>query len=111
MNQAEVAIRVADTIAGASQPSLRWLAPVVIDNHFHSPDEDTWGLTDMLGTDSAEPAVDSEQVALSDILGDENQDDLEPDLETDLEAETSSRVTLSWVLPDVRRIPIIFNTL
>ncbi|KIM62208.1 hypothetical protein SCLCIDRAFT_25141 [Scleroderma citrinum Foug A] len=94
INRAEVAVQVTDTIAGASQPSLRWLAPVVIDNHFNSPDEDMCGLTDLLGTDSTETPVESEQVALLDI---DNQDDLEPDLE----AETSSRVTLSWELPDV----------
>ena len=104
INQAEVAVQVADTIAGASQPSLRWLAPVVIHDHFNSPDEDMCGLTDLLGTDSAETPIESEQVALLDI---DNQDDLEPDLE----AETSLRVTLSWELPDVRRITIISNTL
>jgi len=107
MNLAEAAFRVADTIAGASQPSLRWLAPVVIDDHFNSPDEDMWGLTDLLGTDSAEPPVDSEQVALSDILGPDNQDDLKHDLE----AEASSRVTLNWESPDVRRMSIVLNTL
>ena len=53
------------------------------------------GLTDLLGTDSTETPVESEQVALLDI---DNQDDLEPDLE----AETLLRVTLSWELPDVR---------
>ena len=62
------------------------------------------GLTDLLGTDSTETPVESEQVALLDI---DNQDDLEPDLE----AETLLRVTLSWELPDVRRITIISNTL
>jgi len=107
MNLAEAAFRVADTIAGASQPSLRWLAPVVIDDHFNSPDEDMWGLTDLLGTDSAEPPIDSEQVALSDILGPDNQDDLEHDLE----AEASLRVTLNWEPPDVRRMSIVLNTL
>ena len=97
MNQAEVAIRAADAIAGASQLSLHWLPSVIIDDHLNSPDEDMWGLTDFLGTDSAEPLIDSGQVALSDILGLENQDDLDPDPE----AETSSSVTLNWELPDV----------
>jgi len=106
MNWAEVAIRVTDTIAGASQPSLHWLAPVVIEDHPNSPDEDMWGLTDLLGTDPVEPPIDSEQVALSDVLGLENQDDLEPDLK----AKTLSRVTLNWGLPDVWRILITFYT-
>jgi len=59
--------------------------------------EDMWGLTDFLGTDSAEPPINSGQVTLSDILGLENQDDLDPDPE----AETSLSVTLNWELPDV----------
>ena len=98
MNQAEVAIRAADAIAGASQLSLHWLAPVIIDDHLNSPDEDMWGLTDLLGADSTEPLIDSGQVALLDILGHENKDDLDPDLKT----ETSLSVTLNWELPDVR---------
>ena len=86
-----------NAIAGALQLSLHWLAPVVIDDHLNSPDKDMWGLTDLLGTDSTEPLIDSGQVALSDILGHENQDDLDPDLKT----ETSSSITLNWELPDV----------
>ena len=104
MNQAKVAIQVADTIAGTSHPSLRWLTPVIINDPINNSDEDMWGLSDLLGTDSVEPPVDSEQVALSDIV---NQDDPEPDLQ----AETSARVALSWELSDVQQIPIIFNTL
>ena len=85
MNQAGVAIQVADTIAGTSHPSLCWLTLVIINDPINNSDEDVWGLSDLLGTDSAEPPIDSEQVALLDIV---NQDDPKPDLQ----AETSARV-------------------
>ena len=98
-NQAEAAIWVADTIAGGSHPPLHWLTPDIIDDYTKNTDnEDMWGLSDELqDSDPMEPSLNPEQVALSDLLEDDNQDELEPELE----AQTSCSITLNWELPDV----------
>ena len=60
-NQAEVSIRAAETITGNSQPSLRWLIPVVINDHINdADDEEIWGLGDMLGIDPMQLPLDPE---------------------------------------------------
>ena len=98
-NQAEAAIRVTDTIAGDSHPPLHWLTPVIIDDYTKNADnKDMWGLSDDLQeSDPMEPSLDPEQVALLDLLEDDNQDELKPELE----AQTSCSITLNWELPDV----------
>ncbi|KIK15530.1 hypothetical protein PISMIDRAFT_16447 [Pisolithus microcarpus 441] len=104
-NQAKVSIQLAHAITGAALPSLCWLAPVVVDDHTNSAeDEDMWGLTDLLGPDPPDLSLEPEQIALSDVLGVghiDDQDELEP------EAETLSRVSLRWKVPHVRYISTI----
>ena len=105
MNQAEIAIRLASTIAGASYPSLQWLTPVVIDDHSVDTDEQ-WGLIDSIDVDPMEPPLDPEQVALSDVLGTGHYDNKDG-LESGDEAKTTSRIMLHWELPEVRLVAII----
>ena len=102
-NQAEVAIWAADTITGAPGPFLRWLAPLVIDEHDNADDEDIWEPTG-LDSDFTESDLNSEQIALSDVLEVDNSDDPR---ELELEAETLPSVMLHWETPDVRSFSMI----
>ena len=98
---AEVATRVAETLTGNSQLSLRWLEPVVINDHIDdADDEETWGLTDTLCTDPAQLSLDPEEVALSDVLEVAHSDDQDK-FEPELEVEIPSRITTIWELPEV----------
>ena len=98
----EVATQTAETIMGKSQPSLCWLVPVVINDYINDVDDkELWGLTDSTGP--AEPPLDPEQVALSDVLEVADQDGFKPEVE----AETPPRITLNWELPEVRWIAIV----
>jgi len=82
--------------------------PVVINDHINDADDDEiWELTDFLpGTDPAEPHLDPEQVALSDVLEAAHTDD-QDEFEPKLEAETPPRITLNWELPEVGWFAII----
>ena len=99
MNQAEIAICLASTIAGAPCPPLQWLTPVVIDDPSVDTDEQ-WEHIDSIDVEPIEPPLNPEQVALSDILSQDG-------LESRDEAKTTSRITLDWELPEVRLIVII----
>ena len=111
VNQAQVSIRTAETITGNSQPSLRWLILVVINDHINdADDEEIWGLGDMLGIDPMQLPLDPEQVALSDVLEVAHSDD-QDEFMPELEAETPSRVTINWELPEVGCIAIISSYL
>ena len=92
-----------DTITGAPGPFLRWLAPLVIDKHDNTDDEDIWEPT---GFDSnfMESDLNSEQIALSDVLEVDNSDDPR---ELELEAETLPSVMLHWETPDVQSFSMI----
>ena len=95
-NLAEAANQLADTITGASHPSLCWLSPVVIDGHTnHVNDED-----DFLGINAVESPLDPEQAVLSDIL-EFGQYDSQDELEFELKAEALPRIMLNWQLPEV----------
>ena len=79
-----------------------WLVLVVINNYINDvDDEELWGLTG--GTGTAEPPLNPEQVALSDVLEVADQDGFKPEVE----AETLPRITLNWELPEVRWIAIV----
>ncbi|KAI6027128.1 hypothetical protein EDC04DRAFT_2605994 [Pisolithus marmoratus] len=96
-SQAQVAIQLADTITGASLPSLCWLTPVVVNNHTNNAeDEDLWGLTDLLGPDTTDLSLEPEQIMLLDVLGVIHTNDQD---EHELEAETLSQVSLKWETP------------
>ncbi|KIK11422.1 hypothetical protein PISMIDRAFT_19535, partial [Pisolithus microcarpus 441] len=74
--QARVAIQLADTITGASLPSLHWLTPVVVNDLANdADDEDILGVTDLLGPDPMDLSLVPEQIALSDVLGVSYADD------------------------------------
>jgi len=102
-NQAEIVIRTADTITGASGPFLRWLAPLVIDDHDNADDEDMWEPTGF-DSDFTESNLNSEQISLSDVLEVDNSDDPK---ELELGAETLPSVMLHWETPDVRSFSMI----
>ena len=97
---AEVATRVAETLTGNSQLSLRWLELVVINDHIDDADDETWGLTDTLCTDPAQLSLDPEEVALSDVLEVTHSDD-QDEFEPELEVEIPSRITTIWELLEV----------
>ena len=102
VNQAEIAIHLASTVAGAPYPFLQWLTPVVIDDHSVDTD-DHWGLIDSTDVDPMEPPLDPEQVALSDVLKTGHYDN-QDGFESRDEAKTTCRITLVWELPEVRLI-------
>ena len=102
-NQAEVAIQTVDTITGASRPFLRWLAPLVINDHNNVDDEDMWEPTGF-DSDFTESDLNSEQISLSDVLKVDNSDNPK---ELKLGAETLPSVMLHWETPDVRSFSMI----
>ena len=100
--QAQVAVRCADTITGASLTTLSWLTPIVMDDHTDNADDDDMGrYVDHLGADSSDLALQPQEIALSDVLGASDPDDAEV-FEPDLEAEAASRVLLHWEMPHVQ---------
>jgi len=103
-HQAQVAIRLADTITGAALPALSWLTPLVIeDQPNNADDEDMWGHADALDTNTPDLILEPQEIALSDILSGSDPDDIEV-LEPELEAEMVSRVSLYWEMSHVRSI-------
>ena len=102
VNQAEIAICLASTVAGAPYPFLQWLMPVVIDDHSVDTDEQ-WGLIDSTDVDPMEPPLDPEQVTLLDILETGHYDN-QDGFESRDEAKTMCRIMLVWELPEVRLI-------
>ena len=96
-NQAEVATQAADNITGASGPFLCWLAPLVINDHNNTYDEDMWEPTGFV-SDYTESDLNPKQIALSDVLevnNSNNPEELEP------EAEILPSVVLHWETADM----------
>ncbi|KAI6158808.1 hypothetical protein EDD17DRAFT_1487803 [Pisolithus thermaeus] len=112
--QARVSIQLADTITGASLPSLNWLTPVVVNDLANNDDdEDILGVTDLLGPDPTDLSLAPEQIALSDILGVGHADD-QDDVEGDV--ETPPPVSFKWKIPhdvEVRaiKLPVIWTSI